>query len=138
MTRTQLQAALKRAGRQRGIAAEADRLRDVLRAEWAHQPQLVKDALGRQMLALLIQLEAASKAGNDLEEAVGEMKRSLSTRTLRPSSVSRSRRSARRQDAVRDRETTANDSQTPAVWRLPAPHPSPAPQARSRASPGGG
>ncbi|GHE80420.1 hypothetical protein GCM10014715_39830 [Streptomyces spiralis] len=72
LTRTQLQAALKRAGRKRGITAEAERLRDVFRAAWAHQPPLVEDALGKQMLALLIQLEAACTAAADLAEAVKE------------------------------------------------------------------
>nr|BFD88438.1 IS110 family transposase [Streptomyces sp. Xyl84] len=72
LTRAQLRSALKRAGRQRGIEAEADRLHEVLRGDWAHQPPLVEDALGKQMLALLIQLEAASKAATDLEEAVNE------------------------------------------------------------------
>ncbi|MFF4354795.1 IS110 family transposase [Streptomyces sp. NPDC001530] len=72
LTRTQLQAALKRAGRKRGITAEADRLRDVFRADWAHQPPLVEDALGKQMLALLIQLEAACTAADDLAKAVEE------------------------------------------------------------------
>ncbi|MFC0845706.1 IS110 family transposase [Streptomyces noboritoensis] len=72
LTRSQLQAALKRAGRKRGIDAEADRLREVFRAEWAHQKPMVEDALGKQMLALLIQLEAASKAADDLAEAVEE------------------------------------------------------------------
>lgn len=67
-----VQAALKRAGRQRGIEAEADRLREVFRANWAHQPPLVEDALGKQMLALLIQLEAACTAINHLAEAVEE------------------------------------------------------------------
>ena len=38
LTRTQLPAALKRAGRNRGIDAEADRLREVLRADWAQAP----------------------------------------------------------------------------------------------------
>jgi hypothetical protein len=33
-TRTQLQAALKRAGCKRGIAAEADRIRDIFRGKW--------------------------------------------------------------------------------------------------------
>ncbi|MFF4371719.1 IS110 family transposase [Streptomyces sp. NPDC001594] len=73
LTRTQLQAALKRAGRQRGIAAAAERLREVLRVEWAHQPQLVEDALGKQMLALLVQLEAACTAADSLVEAVEEV-----------------------------------------------------------------
>lgn len=86
LTRAQLQAALKRAGRQRGIEAEVERLRDILRADWAHQPRLVEDALGTQMLALLLQLEAASKAADDLEHAVEEA--FLSTRTLRSSSAS--------------------------------------------------
>ncbi|MFF0216720.1 IS110 family RNA-guided transposase [Streptomyces vinaceus] len=72
LTRTQLQAALKRAGRQRGIAADAERLREVFRGDWAHQPQLVEDALGKQMLALLIQLEAACTAADNLAEAVEE------------------------------------------------------------------
>jgi transposase len=70
LTRTQLQAALKRAGRKRGIAAEADRIRDIFRAEWAHQPPLVEDALGKQMLALLMQLDAACTAADQLAEAV--------------------------------------------------------------------
>ncbi len=72
LTRTQLQAALKRAGRQRGIEAEADRFRAVFRSEWAHQPALVEDALGKQMLALLVQLEAACTAADQLAEAVEE------------------------------------------------------------------
>jgi transposase len=72
LTRTQLEAALKRAGRQRGIDAEAERLREVFRADWAHQPPLVEDALGKQLLALLLQLEAACTAADDLAEAVEE------------------------------------------------------------------
>ncbi|QHA02132.1 IS110 family transposase [Streptomyces broussonetiae] len=72
LTRTQLQAVLKRSGRQRGIALEADRLRDVFHAEWAHQPPLVEDALGKQMLALLVQLDAACTAADDLAKAVAE------------------------------------------------------------------
>ncbi|MGW0577850.1 IS110 family transposase [Streptomyces sp. NPDC002920] len=72
LTRTQLQAALKRAGRKRGIEAEAERLRDVFRADWAHQPPLVEDALGKQTLALLVRLEAACAAADDLSEAVEE------------------------------------------------------------------
>lgn len=70
--RAQLQTALKRAGRKRGITAEADRLRDVFRANWAQQLPLVEDALGKQMLALLIQLEAACTATDDLAKAVEE------------------------------------------------------------------
>ncbi|MEF9915683.1 IS110 family transposase [Streptomyces sp. P5-A9] len=72
LTRTQVQAALKRAGRQRGIDAEAERLREVFRADWSHQPKLVEDALGKHMLALLVQLEASCTAADDLATAVEE------------------------------------------------------------------
>ncbi|MEW2438863.1 IS110 family transposase [Streptomyces caniferus] len=72
LTRTQIQAALKRAGRKRGIETEAVRLRESFRSEWAHQPPLVEDALGKQMLALLVQLDAACTAADDLAEAVEE------------------------------------------------------------------
>jgi hypothetical protein len=70
LTCTQLRSALKRAGRQRGIDAEAERLRHVFRGDWAHQPSLVEDALDKQMLALLVQLDAACTAADDLEMAV--------------------------------------------------------------------
>ena len=48
VTLTQLRAALKRAGRRRGIDAEAERLRDFSRAEHARHPDPVEAALGRQ------------------------------------------------------------------------------------------
>lgn len=44
----------------------------VFRADYAHQPQLVEDALGKQMLALLVQLEAACTAADQLAEAAEE------------------------------------------------------------------
>ncbi|MEU1629591.1 IS110 family transposase [Streptomyces sp. NPDC020096] len=72
LTRTQISAMFKRAGRKRGIDAEAERIREVFRADWAHQPPLVEDALGKQMLALLGQLEAACTAADNLAEAVEE------------------------------------------------------------------
>ncbi|WP_031498865.1 IS110 family transposase [Streptomyces bicolor] len=72
LTRDQIQAALRRAGRKRGIEAEADRLRDIFRGDYAHQPPLVEDALGKQMLALVVQLEAACTAADDLAKAVEE------------------------------------------------------------------
>lgn len=72
LTRTQISAAFKRAGRKRGIDAEAERLRAVFRADYAHQPPLIEDALGQQMLALLVQLEAACTATDDLAKAVEE------------------------------------------------------------------
>ncbi|WP_331735989.1 IS110 family transposase (plasmid) [Streptomyces anulatus] len=72
LTRPQIAAALRRAGRQRGIEAETERLREIFRAEWAHHPPLVEKALGRQMLALLAQLEAACTAVDDLAQAAEE------------------------------------------------------------------
>jgi len=68
----QLRSAFKRAGRQRGIHAEAERLRGILRGDYARQPPLVEDALGRQTLALVGQLEAACTAADDLAKAVEE------------------------------------------------------------------
>ncbi|MDH6711107.1 hypothetical protein P3T27_007859 [Kitasatospora sp. MAA19] len=72
LTRAQITAALKRAGRKRGIEAEAERLREIFRADWAHQSALVEDALGRQALAILAQLTAACTASDDLAQAVEE------------------------------------------------------------------
>ncbi|MET9387879.1 IS110 family transposase [Streptomyces sp. NPDC002928] len=72
MTRTQIGGALRRAGRKRGIEAEAERIREVFRGDFAHQPPLLEDALGQQMLALLGQLEAACAATDDLAKAVAE------------------------------------------------------------------
>ncbi|MFE4999376.1 IS110 family transposase [Streptomyces mirabilis] len=72
LTRTQLRSALTRAGRSRGIEAEVERLRDVFRGDYAHQPPLIEDAFGRQMLALVGQLEATCRAADDLAGAVEE------------------------------------------------------------------
>ena len=72
LTRPRIAAALKRAGRRRGIDAEAERLREVFRGEFAHQPPLVEQALGKQTLALLMQLEAACTAADDLAKAVAQ------------------------------------------------------------------
>ncbi|MET8099438.1 IS110 family transposase [Streptomyces sp. NPDC005236] len=72
LSRTQIQAALKRSGRKRGIEAEADRFREIFRTGSAHHPLLVEEALGKQMLALLVQLEAACTAADDLAIAVEE------------------------------------------------------------------
>ncbi|MEU7037193.1 IS110 family transposase [Streptomyces sp. NPDC046237] len=70
LSRPQIESALRRAGRQRGITAAVERIRGVFRGDFAHQPPLVEDALGRQMLALLTQLTAACTAADDLAEAV--------------------------------------------------------------------
>ena len=69
---TQLRALLKKAGRSRGIDAEATRLRDAFRAPQMRQLPLVEEAMGRQSLALLRQLDAACASADDLEQAATE------------------------------------------------------------------
>jgi transposase len=72
LTLTQLKALLKRAGRHRGIDAGAARLRQAFRAPQMRQLPLVEQAMGRQALALLGQLDAACAAADDLEQATIE------------------------------------------------------------------
>jgi transposase len=69
LTLTQLRGLLKKAGRSRGIDTEATRLRDAFRAGQMRQLPLVEQAMGRQALALLGQLDAACAAAADLERA---------------------------------------------------------------------
>jgi transposase len=66
LTRPQLRAALKRAGRQRGIDAEAARIQTALRAPQLRQLPMVENAFGRQALALLRMLDAACLNAEDL------------------------------------------------------------------------
>ena len=70
LTLAQLRVLLKKARRSRGIDAEATRLREAFRAGQMRQLQLVEQAMGRQTLALLGQLDAACAAADDLEHAV--------------------------------------------------------------------
>jgi transposase len=72
LTLTQLRALLKKAGRQRGIDNEAQRLREAFQVEQMRQLPLVEAAMGRQALALLGQLDAACTAAADLEHAATE------------------------------------------------------------------
>ena len=72
LTVAQLRALLKKAGRSRGIDAEATRLREAFRAEQMRQLPLVEQAMGRQALALLRQLDAACASAGDLEAAAAE------------------------------------------------------------------
>jgi len=72
LTTAQLRALLRKAGRQRGIDTEAARLREAFRAPQMRQPPLVEQAMGRQTLALLRQLDAACTAASDLEHAATE------------------------------------------------------------------
>jgi len=72
LTSSQLQALLNRAGRKRGVSAEAARLREAFRAPQMRQPPLVEEAMGHQALALLRQLDAACASADDLEQAAIE------------------------------------------------------------------
>jgi transposase len=72
LTLAQLRNLLRKAGRSRGIDAEAQRLRDALRKEQMRQLPLVEEAMGRQALALLRQLDAACASAADLEAAAAE------------------------------------------------------------------
>jgi transposase len=72
LTPAQLRALLRTAGRTRGIDAEATRLREVLHTPQMRQLPLVEQAMGRQALALLGQLNAACTAADDLERAATE------------------------------------------------------------------
>ncbi|MFI9272589.1 IS110 family transposase [Kitasatospora sp. NPDC052896] len=66
----QLRAALKRAGRQRGIDTEVERLRQVFRGECARRPSTVEDTMGHQLTSLMRQLDAACLSADELAEAV--------------------------------------------------------------------
>jgi Transposase/Transposase IS116/IS110/IS902 family len=72
LTLAQLRALLRKAGRSRGIDAGAQRLREAFRAPQMRQPPLVEQAMGRQALALLRQLDAACASADDLEAAAIE------------------------------------------------------------------
>ena len=60
---------LRKAGRERGIEAEGARLLLIFRQPQMRQLPLVEEAMGRQTLALLGQLNAASQSAHDLGEA---------------------------------------------------------------------
>jgi transposase len=67
-----LRTLLRKAGRSRGIDAEAQHLHDALRAEQMRHLPLVEEAMGRQALALLRQLDAACTSAQELEQAAVE------------------------------------------------------------------
>ena len=72
LTRARLAGLLRKAGRQRGIEAEAARLHAAFQQEQMRQLPLVEQAMGRQALALLRQLEAACQSADDLQAAAEE------------------------------------------------------------------
>lgn len=69
LTRAQLRSLLIKAGRQRSIDTDVERLRTILRAEYPHQPPVVENAMGIQLAALLRQFDAACTAADELAEA---------------------------------------------------------------------
>ena len=72
ITLTQLHDLLRQAGRSRGIDAGAARLHKAFQEPQVRQLPLVEEAMGRQALALLRQLDAACAAASDLEQATIE------------------------------------------------------------------
>lgn len=72
LTKTQLRAALCRAGRQRNLDNRAEQLGAVLRQQHLHRLPMVEAALGHQARALLLQLDAACQAADDLAEATSQ------------------------------------------------------------------
>ncbi|MFD6358064.1 IS110 family RNA-guided transposase [Nocardia tengchongensis] len=72
LTKARVAAALRRAGRQRGIDALAAEIHTGLRGTQLRQPAPVEQAMGRQALALLATLEAACIGADDLEQATAE------------------------------------------------------------------
>ncbi len=72
LTRAQLRSLLKKAGLQRGIEAESERLRDALRVPQMRQLPQVEQAMGRQTVALPRQLDAVCTGVADLTEATAQ------------------------------------------------------------------
>ena len=69
LSAARLGSVLRKAGRQRGIEARASRLRTIFAGDYLHQLPAVEQAMGRQTLALVLQLDAACRAADDLAEA---------------------------------------------------------------------
>ncbi|KAA8877185.1 IS110 family transposase [Nocardia colli] len=73
LTKSRVAAALRRAGRQRGVDGLAAQIIERLRAPQLRQPLMVETAMGRQALALLAMLNAACDGARDLEQAASEL-----------------------------------------------------------------
>ncbi len=69
LTRTQLRSQPKKAGRQREIEPEVERLHTLLREPQMQQPPLVEQAMGTKTRALLRQFDAACTSADELEAA---------------------------------------------------------------------
>jgi len=72
LTLSQLRTVLRRAGLQRGLDVEAERLQQVLRADYLHHPPLIEEAFGQQTLALLRQLDTACANAEQLAAATAQ------------------------------------------------------------------
>ncbi|SBS78807.1 transposase [uncultured Mycobacterium sp.] len=72
LSRGRLRTLLIKAGRQRGIDDETDRLLVVFRGEYLRQLPAVENATGIQLAALLVQFDAACRAAEELETAARE------------------------------------------------------------------
>ncbi len=75
LTLAQLRRTLTRAGRSRNVDTDARQLHALFRTGRPRQPAPVEHAMGRQLLALLTQLDAACQATDDLTTAVDEQLR---------------------------------------------------------------
>jgi transposase len=69
LTKARLRSVLRGCGRQRNIDAWADRLHALFATEVLHQLPLIEAAMGRHTQALVLQLDAACRAADDLAEA---------------------------------------------------------------------
>jgi transposase len=72
LTKTRIAAALRRAGRKRGIDGLAVNILEHLQAPQLRQPELVEKAMGRQALVLLAMLDAACTGADDLAQAAAD------------------------------------------------------------------
>ncbi len=72
LTKARIAAALRRAGRKRGIDDLATDILQHLRIPQLRQPDLVEKAMGRQAMALLAMLDAACAGADDLEQVATE------------------------------------------------------------------
>ncbi|MFI5986880.1 IS110 family transposase [Streptomyces sp. NPDC051555] len=72
LTRSQLRSLVKKAGRKRGIDAEADRLREALRTPQMRHLLQVEQAMGLRTVALLRQLAATCESVEELTTATVE------------------------------------------------------------------
>jgi hypothetical protein len=72
LTKARIAAALRRAGRKRGIDDLAADILQRLRIPQLRQPDLVEKVMGRQAMALLAMLDAACAGADDLEQGATE------------------------------------------------------------------